>query len=47
MIKFLPLLITVIGVLMFGLSGNSKISEIGRIMFGVGLFVFLLKFVSV
>jgi len=42
MIIVLPLLISLIGVLMYALSANGKLIEIGRIMFWVGLLVFLL-----
>jgi hypothetical protein len=41
MIIWLSLLIAVIGVLMYALSANPKIAEIGRIMFWVGLLCFL------
>jgi hypothetical protein len=41
MIIALPLLVALIGVLMYALSINGKLVEIGRIMFGVGLLVFL------
>jgi len=42
MIIFLPLLIALIGVLMYALCTNPKLQEIGRIMFWTGLLAFLL-----
>jgi Na+/phosphate symporter len=42
MIIYLSLLIAVIGLLMYALSVNAKLVEIGRIMFWVGLLCFLL-----
>lgn len=41
---FLSLLIALIGLLMYGFSANPKLVRIGEIMFGCGLFVFLLRF---
>jgi len=38
----LPLLIALIGVLMYALSANPKLNEVGRIMFFCGLLAFLL-----
>jgi Na+/phosphate symporter len=35
------LLIAVAGLLIYAFATNTKISEIGRIMFGCGLFVFV------
>jgi len=42
MIIYLSLLVALVGVLMYALSANPKLVEIGRIMFGVGLLAFLL-----
>lgn len=42
MIIVFPLLIAVIGLLMYALSTNGKVQEIGRIMFWTGLLAFLL-----
>jgi hypothetical protein len=42
MIVVLPLLIAVIGLLMYVLASNPKVVEIGRIMFWTGLLAFLL-----
>jgi Na+/phosphate symporter len=42
MVIVLPLLIAIIGLLMYALSANSKLVEIGRIMFFAGLLAFLL-----
>ena len=41
MIIVLSLLVALVGVLMYALSANPKLAEIGRIMFFAGLFVFL------
>jgi hypothetical protein len=42
MIVLLPLLVAVIGLLMYALSANPKLVEVGRIMFWTGLLTFLL-----
>jgi Na+/phosphate symporter len=42
MIIYLSLLVALIGVLMYALSANPKLVEIGRIAFGCGLLAFLL-----
>jgi hypothetical protein len=42
MILVLPLLICLVGLLMYALSANPKLAEIGRMMFWVGLLAFLL-----
>lgn len=42
MIIYLPLLIAFIGVLMYALC-TTKLAEVGRIMFAVGLLAFLLS----
>ena len=42
MIIYFPLLVALIGVLMYALCVNGKLSEIGRIMFWTGLLAFLL-----
>lgn len=41
MIIYLPLLVALIGMLIYALSANPKIAEIGRIAFAAGLFAFL------
>lgn len=41
MLILLSVLVALVGVLMYALSGNPKLVEIGKIMFAVGLFVFL------
>jgi hypothetical protein len=38
----LPLLVALAGVLVYAVSNNSKVSEIGRIAFAMGLLVALL-----
>ena len=43
MVIWLSLLVAVIGVLMYALSVNPKLQEIGRISFFAGLFAFLLQ----
>jgi Na+/phosphate symporter len=43
MVILLPLLIALVGVLMYALSANPKLQEIGRIMFFSGLLAFLLQ----
>lgn len=40
----LSALVALLGVLMYALSGNPKVSEIGRISFFAGLLAFLLLF---
>jgi hypothetical protein len=40
----LPLAVALVGVLMYALSANGKLVEIGRIMFWTGLLAFLLQF---
>lgn len=42
MIIYLPLLVSVVGVLMYALAANPKLAEIGRLSFAVGLLAFLL-----
>jgi hypothetical protein len=42
MIIYLPLLVALIGVLMYALCTNPKLIEIGRIMFWTGLLAFLI-----
>lgn len=43
MIIYLSLLIALAGVLMYALSANLKLVEIGRICFWTGLLAFLLR----
>jgi Na+/phosphate symporter len=43
MILTIAALVMIVGVLMYALSTNAKVSEVGRIMFGVGLLVVLLN----
>lgn len=42
MVILLPVLILLIGLLMYALCVNPKLQEIGRIMFAMGLLAFLL-----
>ena len=42
MIIYLTLLVAIVGLLMYALATNGKLQEIGRIMFFVGMFAFLL-----
>ncbi len=41
LITIIPFLVAIIGLLMFALSSNSKVAEIGKIMFWTGLLVTL------
>jgi Na+/phosphate symporter len=43
MIIYLSLLVAVVGLLMYALSANPKLQEIGRISFFCGLLAFLLE----
>ncbi len=40
----LSLLVAIIGCLVYALSANAKLCELGRLSFFAGLFVFLLEF---
>ena len=40
---YFSLLVSLVGMLMYALSLNAKVSEIGRMMFWVGLLAFLLR----
>jgi len=42
MIIYLSLLVAVVGLLTYVLASNSKLQEVGRLMFAVGLLAFLL-----
>ncbi len=39
---YTPLLVALIGALVYGLSNSPNFAELGRLMFAVGLLVFLL-----
>jgi len=41
LISSLPLLLALVGVLLYALSSNPKVTEIGRLMFACGLLVSL------
>ena len=43
MVVFLSLLVCIIGLLVYALSSNAKVAELGRIAFGCGLLAFLLQ----
>jgi hypothetical protein len=43
MIIYLSLLVALVGVLMYALSANPKLQEIGRLSFACGLLAFLLE----
>lgn len=43
MIVYLPATVLAIGILMYALCVNGKLAEIGRLMFAIGLLVFLLS----
>ena len=42
MVIYFPLLVALIGVLMYALCTNGKLTEIGRILFWTGALAFLL-----
>ena len=42
MLIFLSLLVSIIGCLVYALSNNAKVAELGRIAFACGLLAFLL-----
>lgn len=44
MIILLPLLISLVGLIMYALSSNAKVTTIGLHMFWVGLLAFLLAY---
>jgi hypothetical protein len=46
MIIYLSLLVALVGVLMYALSANPKLVEIGRLSFFAGLLAFLLMVAS-
>jgi hypothetical protein len=41
LIATVPILVAIVGLLMYVLAGNPKVAEIGRIMFAAGLLVAL------
>lgn len=41
---YLSPLVALIGLLMYALTTNGKVAELGRIMFAMGLLAFLLQF---
>mgnify|MGYP007083431297 CR=1 FL=1 len=43
MVVLLPLLVAVVGVLIYVLSADPKVQEMGRIMFFCGLLAFLMR----
>ena len=43
MISYIPLLVALLGALLYGLAASGKAQELGRIMFFCGLLVFLLE----
>ncbi len=44
MVIALPLLVAIVGVLMYALCVNAKLAEIGKILFWTGVLAFLLRF---
>lgn len=46
MVIYLSLLVALVGVLMYALSANPKLQEIGRLSFACGLLAFLLMVAS-
>jgi Na+/phosphate symporter len=45
-ISIIPLAVCAIGLLVYALSNNSKVTELGRIAFAMGLLVTLLVFAT-
>lgn len=45
-IAYFPLIVALIGLLMYMLTTNSKVTEVGRLMFGSGLLVTLFAVAS-
>ncbi len=45
MTAYLSLIVALVGLVIYAVTMNPKLSEIGRLMFGCGLFVFLLQMV--
>mgnify|MGYP001585277591 CR=1 FL=1 len=45
-IAIVPLLVCVIGLLVYALASNTKVAELGRLSFAMGLLVTLLVFAS-
>lgn len=43
MIILIPVLVLIVGLLMYALSANPKLAEIGKIMFAAGLLVALFQ----
>ncbi len=43
MVLLLPVLIALIGLLMYALSANGRLQNIGLVSYGVGLLAFLLR----
>jgi Na+/phosphate symporter len=44
MVVYIPLIVSIVGLLLYALSTNAKVSQIGRDMFWVGLLAFLLDY---
>jgi hypothetical protein len=47
MVIALPLLVSIVGLLMYALCVNPKLQHIGDVMFWTGLLVFLLRFAGI
>lgn len=41
LVILIPLLVAVVGLLMYALAGSAKVAEAGRLMFGCGVLVTL------
>jgi hypothetical protein len=41
MTAYVSLVVSVVGLLVYGFSANAKLAEVGRIVFAIGLLVFL------
>lgn len=46
-IPYFPLVVAILGVLVYALAATPKPAEVGRIMFFCGLFVYLLRLVRI
>lgn len=46
LIAIVPLLLCVVGALLYALSANAKIQELGRITFAAGIFAFAFAYAS-
>lgn len=45
-LAIIPILLIIVGALMYGLSSNPKLAEIGRLMLAAGLFALAFQYAS-